>query len=438
MLYNSLGGEVIKLYNFPLNMHIGNPSIPICKKGDWVERGQMIAKMEGMGANIHTSVSGIVVSVDEAQIRIEADQEQKESYCKMPKRESALEMVREAGIVGMGGAGFPTYFKLAHKISKGTLIVNAAECEPLLRHNILQAEKQTQLLWRGIEIVKEIVEAEKVVIGIKEKHKQVSEILKQSMPDSENYSIANLPDMYPVGEERALCYVILGKLLEATQLPSELNALVINVETLTRIAEAVDDCKPCISKNLTVIGPLKNDKTSQVLWDLPIGISVREILEKVGLKTAEFGEIVLGGPFTGKSASLDSPILKTTGGLIWTIEFPKEKQPMGLLVCACGADESRLREIANNMSGEVVGVEYCKQAIELKGKLKCENPGHCPGQAEKVLKLRKAGAKVLLISNCSDCTNTVMCIAPNLKMPVYHSTDHIMRTARHGLIRKLK
>ncbi|MDF2595252.1 MAG: prdC [Clostridia bacterium] len=90
------------------------------------------------------------------------------------------------------------------------------------------------------------------------------------------------------------------------------------------------------------------------------------------------------------------------------------------------------------MGAKVVGIEYCKQAAKVRGVLKCENPGKCPGQTQKVLKLKKEGAETLLISNCTDCTNTVMSIAPQLKMPVYHCTDGTLRAVNQKLIRKVK
>jgi hypothetical protein len=162
------------------------------------------------------------------------------------------------------------------------------------------------------------------------------------------------------------------------------------------------------------------------------------LIEKAGGIDGTYGEIIQGGPFTGKRATPDDVVTKTTGGVIVTMEFPHEKRPLGLLVCACGGNETRLREIAASMEATVVGVERCKQAQEIKGALKCEDPGNCPGQAEKILELRKKGAQAILISNCSDCTNTVMCVAPKLHIPVYHCTDHVMRTVGHALIRRLQ
>jgi Na+-translocating ferredoxin:NAD+ oxidoreductase RnfC subunit len=164
---------------------------------------------------------------------------------------------------------------------------------------------------------------------------------------------------------------------------------------------------------------------------------VEELVNMAGGIDGVYGEIIMGGPFTGKSCALDDVLTKTSGGIIVTMEFITEKRPLGLLVCACGANGIRMREIAGKLKATVVGVQKCKQAQEVKGVLKCENPGNCPGQAEKILELKKAGAQAILCGNCSDCTNTVMCAAPKLKMAVHHATDHVMRTVGHPLIRRL-
>ena len=97
-----------------------------------------------------------------------------------------------------------------------------------------------------------------------------------------------------------------------------------------------------------------------------------------------------------------------------------------------------MKQLAESLGSEVVGIEYCKQAIEVRGTRKCENPGRCPGQVQKVMALKKAGAKAVLISNCTDCTNTVMSCAPKLGLPVYHCTDGPLRAVNHTLIRRIK
>lgn len=429
-----------KNYCFLLCQNIGAPSEPVVSKGDRVQRGQLIAKCpEGkLGANLHTSVSGVVTDVTEQSILICADDVQTEEYVHL-QSEKAIDLVKEAGIVGLGGAGFPTHIKLGKVFEKGGIvIVNAAECEPILEHNIEAIEKNPEQLVRGLKIVMEIVNAEKGAIAIKGVHSEAIAKLKAAI-DTDSIYVSELPNMYPMGEERAVVREVLGIVLEVTQLPSAVNAIVINSETVCRIQEAVDLKKPLIDKDMTVAGKLNGDLI-KTFHNVPIGTLVSEMIERAGGIGAGYGEIIMGGPFTGKRTSLEAPVVKTTGGILVAEEFWKGPEKIGLLVCACGGNKERLEEIAESMASEVVGVEYCKQALEPKpgAPRKCENPGRCPGQVQKVMALKKAGAQAVLISNCTDCSNTVMSCAPQLKLPVYHSTDGPLRAVNMKLIRRIK
>ncbi|MBC2458370.1 proline reductase-associated electron transfer protein PrdC [Clostridium beijerinckii] len=426
-----------KLYRLLLKQHSGLSSIAVVNVGDIVKKGTLIgaSSNEGISANIHASVSGTVAEVTKEYIAIEADEKQTEEYVKV-EGDSILELIKAAGIVGMGGAGFPTDVKLKKKLNDGIVILNAAECEPILSHNIYSIEKNPGRVYRGLLYTMEAIGASKGIIAIKEKHKEAINAFKDVI-DRENVEIHLLPDMYPMGEKRAIIREVLGILLNVNQSSSEANAVVINSETVSRITDAVELRKPVITKDITVSGKIKSDEPIKVFTDVPIGTSVETVLNNSGGVEDDFGEIIMGGPFLGKSTTLDSPITKTTGGIIATMPFINEKRKMGLLVCACGGNEERLREIAGKMGAPVIGVEYCKQAIQARGKLSCANPGKCPGQSQKVLKLKKEGAEVLLMSNCTDCSNTVMTIAPKLKMPVYHCTDGALRAAGMRLVRKL-
>ncbi len=420
-----------------LKQHIGGPCKPIVEEGDLVKKGQLIAEPEGLGANIHSSVYGKVIEINE-NIVIEMDQEQPEEYIKIEESDDKLEMIRRAGIVGAGGAGFPTHIKLKADLDGGVVIVNAVECEPLLNHNITRIEEDPTDMIKGLKYCMEITNAGRGIIAIKEVNKEADRIVQEAIKNEPNIEVKELQNIYPMGEERAIIKHTLGTLLRPDQLPLEANAVVSNAETMIRIKEAIEDRKPFIEKDLTVVGKLNQGLEPIIYENMPVGMMVGDIIEKAGGIDGDYGEIVMGGPFTGKSTSLESPITKTTGGIIVTIPFPQETRKMGLLVCACSGTQERLEEVAAHMGAEVVGVEKCKQAIECGASLKCEDPGDCPGQAEKMFNLKKAGAEVVLIGNCSDCSNTVMAIAPKLKIPVYHLTDHIMRTVNHRLVRRLK
>ena len=250
-----------------------------------------------------------------------------------------------------------------------------------------------------------------------------------------------LPDIYPMGEERAVVRECLGVNLDTTQLPSAARAVVVNVETACRVAEAIDEKRPCISKNLTVRGKLNGGNAAHVYMDVPIGVSVGELIEKAGGIDGKYGEIIMGGAFTGKSTELDAPITKTTGAILVTVEFPDlHGANVGILVCACGGSEERMREIAKKMNGNVVSMCRCKQAIENKpgAPLKCLRPGNCPGQVKNNLQFKKDKCEYIIIGNCSDCSNTVMASGPKMGLKVFHQTDHVMRTVGHPLYRTLR
>lgn len=434
-----------RLYQFPLKQHAGAPSLPVVAPGQRVLRGQRIADKpeNALGANLFTSVTGTVQEVSERSISILADEKQSPDFVKLSATEP-LALIEEAGIVGLGGAGFPTYAKLNRPFTEGgTVIVNAAECEPILDHNIRAIEKDPEKLIRGMKIVMEITNAQRGMIAIKGKHTGAVEKLKAALEaeqiSPEKAGISLLPDMYPMGEKRAVVRETLGRLLPMESSTREADAVLINSETVCRVWEAVALKKPMIDKDMTVAGKLKgNGNLIQVFFDVPLGSSVQQVFDRAGGLAEGYGELIMGGPFTGKRTSPEAPVVKTTGGLIAAECFMKGPEKIGLLVCACGAGRERLQQLAESMGSEVADVQYCKQAHEIKGSLRCENPGRCPGQVQKVLALKKAGAQAVLISNCTDCSNTVMSCAPKLGLPVYHCTDGALRAVNQRLVRKIR
>ena len=288
----------------------------------------------------------------------------------------------------------------------------------------------------------EITKADKAIFAIKKKNREAVLKLLDALKDEENISVHLLPDIYPMGEERAVVRECLGVNLDTTQLPSAARSVVINLETVAKIAEAIEEKKPCISKNVTVRGNIKGGNAAHVFMDVPVGISVGELIEMAGGldKDDSVGEIIMGGAFTGRAAELDEPTTKTTGAILTTYRMPDlTDKKVGLLVCACGGNEARMRTIAEKMHGEVVSVCRCKQAIENKpgAPLKCLRPGNCPGQVKNNMQFKKDGCEYIIIGNCSDCSNTVMASAPQMGLKVFHQTDHVMRAIGHTQYRQL-
>ncbi len=225
------------------------------------------------------------------------------------------------------------------------MIVNAAECEPILSHNIDAIEHHPEDLIRGLTIEMEVTNAAEGVIAIKKKHEKAVKVLQEALEERNGgkpIRLHLLRDMYPMGEERAIVREVLGQLLPVTALPLEAGAIVSNAETVMRVHEAVDLKKPLIDKDLTIAGKLAgNENLIQIFHDVPIGMQAGDAFEMAGGLADSYGELIMGGPFTGKRTERTAPIVKTTGGLIAAECFPKGPEKIGLLVCACGADEAR-------------------------------------------------------------------------------------------------
>ena len=263
---------------------VGKPCASVVAVGDKVKRGQLIATPTGLGVNVHSSVSGEVIEITDDRIIIKPDDEQSEDYVKIAKG-SNLEMIKEAGVLGQGGAGFPTFIKIYDGkndkpvLDHGYILVNASECEPGLAHNIQQIDEDPARLLRGIHYVMEIAGADKGIIAIKKKHRETILKLDALLKDDPAIERHLLPDIYPMGEERAVVRECLGIELEPDKLPSAANAVVINSETVYSCVAAIEDQKPLIDKNLTVRGMIKSASEAHVFMDVPVGRSVQALID---------------------------------------------------------------------------------------------------------------------------------------------------------------
>lgn len=387
--------------NILLKQHVGGPCKSIVEVGQEVKKGQLIAIPEGLGANIHSSVYGKVTAIGEA-IVIELAAEQPDEYVPIKETTSLVEAVQEAGIVGAGGAGFPAHVKFKTELNDGYVLVNAAECEPVLKHNIKLMDEQPEILIKGLKYAMEMTNAAKGYICIKPKHTRTMITLGKLVKNEANIEIKFLPDMYPAGDERVIIREVLGIELEPGQLPSAANAVVSNVETLKNVALAIDERRPVITKDLTVGGRIKGNVDGVAYMDVPVGMPIGHYIDLSGGLEKNAGEIVIGGPFTGRAGTMETPVTKTTGGILASIVFPNDDRKFGILECECGAQADRLTQIVEAMGGTVVATEKCKRMVEVNGRFRCDKPGECPGQTEKVLALKGNGAQAILTGTCQD------------------------------------
>lgn len=225
--------------------------------------------------------------------------------------EELQKIVYNAGIVGAGGAGFPTHRKFSDKVKQ--IVVNAAECEPLMMvdHHIL--EHHLQALVDTLNLLLDVMGADEAIIGIKGKNMHLLDEKIVAALDGTRVSIHQIPDIYPAGDEVVLTYETTGKIIPEGAIPIMVGVMVINVETVYNIHNAVKNGKPVTEKYITIGGDTNEDITIKA----PVGMKIREVLEASGYTELEGKTVVNGGPMMGKLVNLDTDtVTKTTKGLL--------------------------------------------------------------------------------------------------------------------------
>lgn len=221
-----------------------------------------------------------------------------------------VEAVKKAGVVGAGGAGFPTHIKLDCKVKY--VIVNAAECEPLIQVDQQLVEKFPELLIKTLQQVVKEVGAQAGIIAIKSKHQRAVERLKQNLNKYSKFKVHELDNFFPAGDEQVLVYETTGKIIKEGGIPLDVGSVVINVETLLNVHNAVVNNQPVIQKYVTVTGWVKTPGT----FKIPVGTQFEVLIDKTGVEIDEY-VVIEGGPMMGQVHKTSrSPVIKTTKALI--------------------------------------------------------------------------------------------------------------------------
>ena len=326
-------GELV----YPLSQHIGAPATPIVKKGDRVLTGQKIAEAAGfVSAPIYASVSGTVKAVEERRvvtgdkvmsIVVENDglYEEVEYHpvhsLKELKKEEIIERVKEAGIVGMGGAGFPTFIKLSPKEPEKIdyVIVNCAECEPYLTSDYRRMLEEPEKLVVGLQILMRLFEHAPGkyahgIIAVEDNKPDCISLLRQMTKDIPEISVKALKTKYPQGGERQLIYATTGRKINSTMLPADVGCVVNNVDTIVAVYRAVMEGRPLMERIVTVTGDAVANPGN---FRVKIGTSYREILEAAGGFKTTPEKIICGGPMMGFGMfDLNVPSTKTSTALL--------------------------------------------------------------------------------------------------------------------------
>ena len=317
---------------YPLSQHIGAPASPIVAVGDTVLRGEKIAEAGGfVSAPVFASVSGTVKAIEPRHVAtgdlvnsiiIENDGEMKETDfhgvedVASLSKEQIIEKVKEAGVVGMGGAGFPTHVKLSPKEPDKIefIIANCAECEPYLTADYRRMLENPEELIGGMKIVLRLFDHAKGILGVEDNKPDCIQKLKELTKDEERIEVMPLKTKYPQGGERQLIYATTGRAINSKMLPADAGCIVDNVETLVAINRAVKEGKPVMDRIFTVTGDAVANPGN---FEYCIGMSYAEILEEAGGFKEEPEKMISGGPMMGFAVfSLEIPTTKTSSSLL--------------------------------------------------------------------------------------------------------------------------
>ncbi len=333
-----------------MSQHIGAPATPIVKVGDDVKVGQLIAEASGfVSSPIYSSVSGKVLKIEDylrsdgrtvPAIRIASDSlntlAEDIAPPKVTDLESFLNAVRASGLVGLGGAGFPTSVKL-DAVKKGeikTIIINGAECEPYITSDTRTMLDESESLFDGVSLLQQYIPSvERIVFGIENNKKECIEEVARIFQDNETVSIQPLPSRYPQGAEKVIIKNTTGLTVPEGKLPADIGVLVMNVTSLSILAKYIKDGIPLVERCVTVDGSAVREPKNVLA---PIGTSIRDILEFAGGTKEEIGKVLIGGPMMGiPVCSLDEPISKTTGA-VTVLNIPDSTERKATACIHCG------------------------------------------------------------------------------------------------------
>ncbi|MBR2612512.1 MAG: electron transport complex subunit RsxC [Clostridia bacterium] len=334
----------------PMSQHIGAPATPVVKAGDSVKVGQKIAEANGpVSSPIYASVSGKVLKIEPYlrpngqtvdAIRIAPDGEMTPAEEIVPPEivdmESFLLAIRESGIVGLGGAGFPASVKLAaQKNGKiDTVILNGSECEPYITSDTRAMIDGAEWIYKGVLLLKQHLGIEKYIIGVEDNKPECIRKMKEVFASAEGVEVVTLPSKYPQGAEKVIIYNTTKRVVPEGKLPADVGVLVVNVSSVLTLAQYIETGMPLVSRVVTVDGDaIKNPQNVEV----PIGTSAQELIAFCGgfVNEEDVGKVLYGGPMMGAClATLAEPVLKTTGAILaFTKKTSKMQEPTACIHC---------------------------------------------------------------------------------------------------------
>jgi electron transport complex protein RnfC len=334
----------------PLRQHIGNPAKPVVQPGDRVLKGQMIGQADGyVSAAVHAPTSGIIVAVDmqpvphpsglpDLCVTLEADGEDRWierhplDYRNMDPSD-LRNRLRDAGVVGLGGAVFPTFIKLnpGPKKKIQTLIINGAECEPWITADDRLMRERAREIVRGIEIMQFMMQAEEVLIGIEDNKPEAIEAMSAACAGTP-FEVVPVPTLYPSGGEKQLIKILTGKEVPSGQRPLNIGVSCSNVATAYTVHRVVAHGEPVISRIVTVTGNVPKPQN----FEVRVGTPMSEVVKLGGEPLPDTDRFILGGPMMGFTLlNMHAPVVKAIGCVIAASKalFPPLPPPVPCIRC---------------------------------------------------------------------------------------------------------
>lgn len=400
-----------------MSQHLGAPAQPVVQKGDYVKTGQLIATASGfISANIHSSVSGVVVSVepykdisgntvthividvqgDEWESSIDRSEELKREINLTPAE--IIKRIGDCGVVGLGGASFPTHVKLSPPPGKTAefLIINGAECEPYITSDYRLMVESPEEILIGTKVMMKALGVKKAYIGIEENKPLAIEKLKSfNYPDIE---IVTLAKKYPQGGEKQLIKAITSREVPSMGLPIDAGVVVQNCGTAFAVYEAVQKNKPLFENVVTITGDCTQQQRN---FRIRVGTPIEKILDQVGRLPKDAAKLISGGPMMGKAVSnISASTVKSTSSLLVLTEQQTKRQPEGecircakcVQVCPMGLEPYLLNKLARLGRNEDLESERVYDCIECGSCMFT-----CPANIALLDYIRMAKADVLKI-----------------------------------------
>ncbi|MEA4816594.1 MAG: electron transport complex subunit RsxC [Lachnospiraceae bacterium] len=329
--------KVKQVFYFPVCQHIGAPCEPIVEKGDYVKVGQKIAEAKAfVSSPIFSSISGtvtdirpmlvpggammqsIVIENDGLMQEIEGLNEAKD-YTKM-SNEEILSCIKEAGVVGLGGAGFPTHVKLAPPKDKviDYILINGAECEPYLTCDYRLMLEEPEKIIKGLQVILKLHPNAKGVIGIEQNKPEAIKVMTEAAKGIDNITVATLITKFPQGSEKHLIYAITKREVKSGALPADAGCIVDNIDTVIAIYNAMFENKPIMRRIITVSGRAVANPGN---YEIRIGTTFKDIIDSIGGFKETPAKFIAGGPMMGPAMyTLDVATVKTSSALLCLTE----------------------------------------------------------------------------------------------------------------------